>query len=63
MKDAETMGGARDLPPPRHDSRGGRPVHMQHQPKPKFVSHKPEHQGKKGKDKVSSNRLGDSHMA
>ena len=67
MKDAETI--ARALPPPRRSARlSGRNAHngvplMQQQPKPKFVAHKAPTKAKKGKGKVSSNRLGGEHMA
>jgi len=69
MKDAETSGGVHSLPPPRTDSRGGRNAahnggaHLQHQPKPKFVAHKDPTRGKKGKEKMPSDRLGGNHMA
>ena len=67
MQDEETRDGARSYPPPRHDaSRAAAygalppPKHNSkaHQPKPKFVAHKDPTRGKKGKDKVQSNRLG-----
>lgn len=68
MKDAETS--ARALPPPRRSARlsGRNGAHpgvplMQQQPKPKFVAHKAPTRAKKGKGKVSSNRLGGEHMA
>mmetsp|Transcript_25459 Transcript_25459/g.40046 ORF Transcript_25459/g.40046 Transcript_25459/m.40046 type:complete len:122 (+) Transcript_25459:68-433(+) len=60
------------LPPPRftptnnknHKNNAHAAAHGQHQPKPKFVAHKNPTQGKKGKEKVSSNRLGNVlHMA
>lgn len=70
MKDAETKGGVHSLPPPKFDQ-GRLPGpnaraqnHSQQQPKPKFVAHKDPTRGKRGKDKVKSNRLGkDLHMA
>ncbi|KAL9183083.1 hypothetical protein ACHAXT_004870 [Thalassiosira profunda] len=69
MQDAERIDGAHQLPPPRHDSRGGRNAahtggaHLQQQPKPKFVAHKAPTSGKKGKAPAESNRLGGHHMA
>lgn len=68
MKDSETKE-VPDLPPPRRSPRNLRNAahngvsHMQQQPKPKFVAHKNPTRGKKGKDKVVSNRLGGEHMA
>lgn len=65
MKDAETKGGVHSSAPPKYNSRGipshsGRAPMPQQQPKPKFVAHKDPTQGKKGKDKAKSNRLGTS---
>lgn len=68
MKDTERKDGP-DLPPPRRSQRNQRNAahngvsHMQNQPKPKFVAHKEPTRGKKGKNKVASNRLGGEHMA
>mmetsp|Transcript_30883 Transcript_30883/g.65277 ORF Transcript_30883/g.65277 Transcript_30883/m.65277 type:complete len:110 (-) Transcript_30883:249-578(-) len=69
MKDEETKHAVRV--PPRLDSHGGRDAaaqtrnpHIQvQQPKPKFVAHKDPTKSKKGKGKVSSNRLGGDDMA
>ncbi len=66
MMDVETRerGAVESLPPPRHDQ-GRAPMHLQQQPKPKFVAHKDPVKGKnkKGKESPTSDRLGGNHMA
>ena len=64
MKDAETQDKMNSLPPPRQDLRNEGRARVQQQPKPKFVAHKDPTKGRKGKEKVVSNRLGNElHMA
>ncbi|KAL3800432.1 hypothetical protein HJC23_011669 [Cyclotella cryptica] len=62
MKDTEIKAGVFDQPPPRKEVRGDK-LHVQQQPKPKFVAHKDPTKGRKGKEKATSNRLGGEHMA
>mmetsp|Transcript_3428 Transcript_3428/g.7130 ORF Transcript_3428/g.7130 Transcript_3428/m.7130 type:complete len:118 (-) Transcript_3428:31-384(-) len=75
MQDAERRAGVHSITPPKHDGRGAglnrgaaigaRAQNVaQQQPKPKFVAHKDPTRGKKRKEKVKSNRLGNHlHMA